>query len=517
MIENKLNAYCVSRLFKFEIEGDILELCDREYQIVQEDEKLFGDDFEFLPTQLYEDVGFVYYLCGRWYTQEPSVDNKVQKVSFNELLYKGEPNVSIPTNTFLGVHTGHELLNGMGTIEKWVEKAKFLRVESLGICELNNLSGVLAFQSQCINNGIKPITGMSVSILHPSDSEYEVKAYAKNFQGWQSLLKFNKTLNVDDRKVTEKELEDEKDNLHIIIDTKKTKFNLMPNFVKYYQLEMPRFLEEFSDRDFLDNMGSYLGSDLEPVLLSDAYYLEQESYITREKLWTIAKTFDCKTDNQFFKSHLQSAMELIEIFEKGNTSWKGLFKTAVTNVDMIAKECDFVYDTSSRHLPEYIMTKEESIKFASKIDLFNHRIEEGISRKISKEDEPKYRERGKMEIDILVEGDVIDYFLNTVAITEYTANQGTLLGVARGSAGGCMVAYILDITKIDPFDYDLIFERFLNKGRMGEWTECEAYEIETDEGTIKLNEKSLLKIVRNQKTINIFVEQLQDGDEIINY
>ena len=122
-----------------------------------------------------------------------------------------------------------------------------------------------------------------------------------------------------------------------------------------------------------------------------------------------------------------------------------------------------------------------------------------------------------MEIDILVEGDVIDYFLNTVAITEYTANQGTLLGVARGSAGGCMVAYILDITKIDPFDYDLIFERFLNKGRMGEWTECEAYEIETDEGTIKLNEKSLLKIVRNQKTINIFVEQLQDGDEIINY
>ena len=111
----------------------------------------------------------------------------------------------------------------------------------------------------------------------------------------------------------------------------------------------------------------------------------------------------------------------------------------------------------------------------------------------------------------------MDYFLLTRDIANFAKSNGVLLGLARGSAGGCLVSYLLDITEIDPLEYGLIFERFLNKGRMGAWTECEAYEIETDDGKIKLNEKSLLKVIRNQKEINIFVESLQEGDEIINY
>ena len=162
------------------------------------------------------------------------------------------------------------------------------------------------------------------------------------------------------------------------------------------------------------------------------------------------------------------------------------------------------------------MTKEESDKFGSNKELFMHLVKEGLQRKI-KGDQKEYIERINKEVEILESGDVIDYFLLTRDISNYAKSNGVLLGLARGSAGGCLVSYLLDITEIDPLEYGLIFERFLNKGRMGEWAECEAYEIETPDGKITLNEKSLLKVMRNKKQINIFVESLQEGDEIINY
>ena len=91
-----------------------------------------------------------------------------------------------------------------------------------------------------------------------------------------------------------------------------------------------------------------------------------------------------------------------------------------------------------------------------------------------------------------------------------------LTGIGRGSAGGSLVSYLLGIIQINPMEFDLLFERFLNIGRMGEFRECDAFEIETDQGIIKLNEGSLIKIVRNEKETVIFVEQLLEGDEIIN-
>lgn len=509
----QLEEYCKSRLLKINIEEDLLTVDNEfKFQIVDSEEKLFNENFEFLPKPKYKEIGFVYFFCGRWYTQPYGESEVVLK----EFVYVGKPNNSINTETFLGVHSGHELMNGVGTVKKWVEKAKFLGVGSLGIAENKNLSGVLDFQTECLKNGIKPITGITVPVLSNSEN-YIVKLYAKNFQGWQVLLKANYMLNVEEKKgLDECFIKENLEDIFIIFDTKFTPFKMIPDFAEYYQLDTMQFYDQDLDREYLVNLEKYIKSDLKPVLLNDAYCLEKEEWEVREKLWGVSKVFHYKSRNQYFKSHEESYGELLQLFEDNCTIPKEIFSHSVKNANMIANECNFIYDTTSRHLPKYEMTKEESEKFSSPKELFIHLIHEGLNRKI-KGDKKPYIERIKKEVKILDSGDVIDYFLITRSISNFAKSKGVLLGVARGSAGGCLVSYLLDITEIDPLEYGLIFERFLNEGRMGEWCECKAFEIETDEGTITLNEKSLLKVLRNQKELNIFVEDLQDGDKIIKY
>jgi DNA polymerase-3 subunit alpha len=332
-----------------------------------------------------------------------------------------------------------------------------------------------------------------------------------------NTTKSKNLLNVDEKEGVEEDfLNNNLENVFIVVDTKVSKFEDVPNFIEYYQLSTVKFTDVDTDIEYLKNLEKFLKSDIEPVILEDAFYLEQEYWEIRERLWAVAKSFDYKSKNQYFKSNLETFKELSEMFEQNTNGAKYLFSKGVKNANKIANECNFMYDTTSRHLPKYKMTKEESNKFGSNKELFMHLVKEGLQRKI-KGDQKEYIERINKEVEILESGDVIDYFLLTRDISNYAKSNGVLLGLARGSAGGCLVSYLLDITEIDPLEYGLIFERFLNKGRMGEWAECEAYEIETPDGKITLNEKSLLKVMRNKKEINIFVESLQEGDEIINY
>ena len=78
---------------------------------------------------------------------------------------------------------------------------------------------------------------------------------------------------------------------------------------------------------------------------------------------------------------------------------------------------------------------------------------------------PAYGERVNKEIKIFTETNLSSYFLIVRDILKYSDSQGYLSGPGRGSAAGCMVSYLMDITKIDPIPYELIFERFYNAGR----------------------------------------------------
>ena len=77
---------------------------------------------------------------------------------------------------------------------------------------------------------------------------------------------------------------------------------------------------------FSNNLELFIKSDIEPISITDAFYLESQDYRTREQLWTINKAFDDKTDNQYFKSKTQYAGELVQMFDREDKTWIKLFQ-----------------------------------------------------------------------------------------------------------------------------------------------------------------------------------------------
>tara|TARA_R110000796_G_scaffold59008_1_gene135928 strand:- start:18015 stop:19568 length:1554 start_codon:yes stop_codon:yes gene_type:complete len=517
MIKKKdLEKYCKDQLLEFEIIGLCLLLNSKVFKIVDSEQTLFDEDFDFLPLLTEEEKGgvdgHVYQFCGIWYLQ----NTEDEEVKLTPIKNIGAAKQKIKTDHFLGIHSGMELLNGVGLYADWIKKAKFLGIKTLGICEKDSVGGSLDFQKQCLKNDIKPIIGITINVKSGTEI-YSVKCYCKDFIGWQNLLKFTYKLNVNSEPNIEQQfLIDNSDGLCIVIDPKSSNFNDYKDVTNFYQLDTVSFEEENKDIEYANNLKEFLKSDMQPILIFDAYHIEKDEWKAREKLWGIAKSYDYKSKNQYLKNNDQFAIELMNLFVKGNNSWFKLFNEAKNNLNKLVEECNFTYDTTSRHLPKYQMTEEESKTFSTNEQLFLHFIKTGFKTRGVKAQQ-KYIDRLKKEINVLKDGDVIDYFLITRDIIMAAKENDTLVGLGRGSAGGCLVSYLLGIIEINPMELDLIFERFLNPGRMGSLNDCDAYVIQTDTEVITLNEKSILKIMRNQKEINIFVEDLVKGDEILKY
>ena len=513
----KLKEYCVSRLLEFEIEGNgyLILKGEKEYYIVNQDAQIVNEDNEFLPTCVNEVDGFVFEFGGRWYLQ----DSDEEELQLNELNYYCSAKQVVPTQAFLGIRSGFELMNGMGLYKDWIKKAKFLNVEALGICEKSTLSGVLSFQKECSSAGIKSIIGMTIPVK--GDKLFDVKLYVKDFQGWLSLLKFNSAINIDkENSISLEALKNGLDGLYLIVDPKSTEYHEaedLGELVDYYQLDTVTFLNEEKDVWFVNNLERFIKGSIQPIAITDAFYLEKEDYLTREALWTVAKAFDDRTDNQYFKSEGEYVKELFAMFDDNDSSWMDLYKEASANRSALVDGCNFKYDVDTRHLPKYVKTEVEQKQFATNAALFLHLIKKGFEdRKIT---EPQaYIDRVKKEIEILKMGDTIDYFLILHDIVRHAKSRDMLTGIGRGSAGGSLVAYLLGIIHVDPLEFDLLFERFLNAGRMGRFEDRPFYTFEDDKGnSVELAEGDLARVIRDGKEMPVYCHDIIEGDEIIKY
>lgn len=510
--QKKLDKYCKAMLLQYSINGDIFHIQDKLYMILEADQPLIDEEFQFIPTATIgledEMEGFIYEFGGRWYTQSNDAE-----ITLTELRYVGSAQQKMPSKTFLGIHSGYELMNGIGLYKDWVKKAKFLGIETLAICEKKTLAGALEFQSECKKNNIKSIIGLTIPV-----EDFDVKIYAQNFQGWLNLLYFNSKLNIDkDQFIKLNDLMLHQEGLYVVADPKTMPFEKLPSWMHFYQLDTVNFLNEEKDSWYINNLEKFISGDIEPISIADAYYLEKEDYLTRESIWTISKAYDDKTNNQYFKSKEQYAKELIAMFDGSDKSWVKLFQVAVANEQMLADNCNFEYDTDTRHLPKYIMNPWEAEQFETNEQLFLNLIKKGFKdRKIN--DTKKYIDRLKTEIAVLKQGDVIDYFLSLYDIIQFAKRENMLTGIGRGSAGGSLVAYLLGIIQIDPLEFDLLFERFLNSGRMGEYQDRPSYDIELEDGsTITLAEGALVRVMRNERETIVFVHDLQEGDQYLKH
>lgn len=510
---NQLTEYLKQNKIYFrEIDDSFIEIDSKKYFLVKPtDGVLFTEDFVLIADENCD--RYVYCFGGNWYWEE---HDEYDKPKLNEFRYIGKTTSPLRTDCFLGVRGGYELLNGSRTYEDWVKKAKFMECKTLGICEKNTLAGVLKFQLACQKEDIKSIIGATYTVFREQDDlKYDIKVYVQNEIGWQNILLINKEVNVVNHKfIHEKRFFELLEGLFVVIDPKVIEFDqLFPldlNNYFYYQLDPVEFSNNDTDKRYLLNLKKFLKSIIQPISITDAFYLEKEHSHIKKVLNNIGSLTELTAVNQYFKDKESYYTELEELFNLQDDSFFDFFERAINNELLVAKQCEFKISTGNRFLPKYEMTEEEKLQFETNEDLFWYLIEKGLKERNKNSD--VYIERINTEFNVIEKGNVIDYFLILWDIIQYAKFNDILVGVGRGSAGGSIISYFLQIIQLDPIQFDLLFERFLNEGRIGTWVDCEKIILECDEGVKEFWYDEKVTVLRDGSKIYIPAYEIKEFD-----
>lgn len=473
---NELEEYLSSNTIQYtsDRENYTVSFDGKTYELFSsnDDGYFFDEDFRW-DNETTEYDGYVFRFGGVWYTIEKGQERDPK---LNRVKWRGQSEVAGLSSNFLGVHGSFELLNGTSLYSDWVKKAKFLGIERLGIVEKGTLAGALKFQNACKSVGIIPVFGLEVPVKdEKKDVSFTYKIYAQNEKGWQHLLALNKVINCDSsgKFITPKDISEHTEDVFIVFDPKTIDYTDVPILLRnkhnvFWQADTVEYAKFNRDTEYLTNFEAFYKSKMKPVVLCDAFYIEPEYYILRETVNKIGKKVNHKSYNQYFKDEVTYMEELLSLFGDQSVG-EAFYLKARKNMDMIAESCNFEIPTDSRHLPRYEMTKEEKEKYESNEDMFDFLIYEGIENKpklLEDYSEDVLVERIERESDTIKFGDVVDYFLILRDIVNWCKGNDILLGGGRGSSAGCLISYLFGIVNTNALKFNLLFERFLNKGRV---------------------------------------------------
>jgi DNA polymerase-3 subunit alpha len=470
---SELKEFLTKNKIRFkEVGEELFEIDGKTYGLSVPDSsnRFFDTRCNFVGSPVKADR-YVYKFGAEWYWLNVGSEKEVK---FNRMRWVGLVNISMFPTGFIGVHGQSEILNGSGNYFDWAKKAKFLGLKSLGICEKNSLSGVIKFQSACEAVGIKPIIGMEITVWKGGDVYYGLKCFAKDETGWLNLLSINKVINTENSRVIEEDvLFNYLDGVISVLDPKTSNFADVRNTpFDYYQFDTVEYVKNDRDEWYLKNLKTFYNSKKRPLPMCDAYYIDQEFSVVKGKLNRISSVTNYESHNQHFKDIEEYYDEVLAMFSEEKID-EGIpdefIADMLDRLDLVCEEVNFKVDTHHRHLPAYKMTPEQKEKYETNEDLFWDLIQQGCQKReflFDQYGEDVIMERIDREIKVIKLGESIDYFLILWDIVKWCRENGILTGIGRGSAGGSLVAYLLEITQLDPLRWGLLFERFLNEGRV---------------------------------------------------
>ena len=322
------------------------------------------------------------------------------------------------------VTTEYTLLSSLITIDKLIFALNENKVNTCGICD-NNLYGSYLFYKKCRENNIKPLIGLEVKI-----SDLTIYLYAKNYEGYKSLLKI-------DYITQERELS--------FVDIHRFASNIII-LIPYESRELAK---EFKDEDMyvtyknIDEKKNILLTSYKYLYLDDIKLLNKENNVYLNYL-TLIKNGETKAELQ-----KEEYASLDTYINNNETEYEEEFINKI----------DITFPEKPNYLPKY-ETTEDPFKYLTSLCL------KGLKKRLFNEVTDEYKERLNYELKVINDMGFIDYFLIVYDYVLYAKKHDIGVGPGRGSAAGSLVSYCLGITDIDPLKYNLLFERFLNPSRV---------------------------------------------------
>ena len=359
--------------------------------------------------------------------------------------------------TSLYVKTNYSLLSSLVSIDNLILYAVEHKLSALAICD-DNMTSTKIFYDKCIKNNIKPIIGLDLKYNNSN-----ILMYAKNFIGYQSLIKLS-TIS-SERDITITDLETYNNDVVVVLPYKD--FALYNELTRLYNNLYIGVLNKIEEKE------SYKVTK-NVVFINKVLYLNKEHEKYLKYLFMIR---DSKTiaDDVTFKDNynymlLSDAISLVS-------------NETLNNTNVIADMCNLELSKRDDLLPVYD-TNIDSDQYIVKLSVA------GLNKRLGGNVSDVYKKRLIYELDVIKRMGFSNYFLVVYDFIKYAKKNNILVGPGRGSAAGSLVAYSLGITEIDPIKYDLLFERFLNPERVS------MPDIDTDFPDIYRN--NIIEYVRNK-------------------
>lgn len=392
----------------------------------------------------------------------------------------------------LRLHTEYSLVDGLVRIKPLVKTLVGMNMPAVAVTDQNNMCSLVKFYKAAMGAGIKPICGADLWLSNkdPDAPLSRISLLVMNGVGYRNLTELISRGFIDGQRngsiIIEREwVAEASEGLIMLSAAKEGEIGLallsgnpdeaetlardwMAVFPDRFYIEVQR-TNRPNDEEHLHAavaLADRIGAPL--VATNDVRFIKQEDFEAHETRVCIGegRALDDprRSKNYSDQQYLKSAEEMAELFSD--------LPEALENTVEIAKRCNIEVKLGKHFLPNFPipdgMTIDEYFRKVS-FDGLEERLRVLLPKDTTEDYEAKrqvYVDRLNFELDIIIQMGFPGYFLIVMDFIQWAKNNGVPVGPGRGSGAGSLVAYVQKITDLDPLEYDLLFERFLNPERV---------------------------------------------------
>lgn len=390
----------------------------------------------------------------------------------------------------LRLHSEYSLIDGLVRIKPLVARAAELGMPAVALTDFSNFFALIKFYKAARGAGIKPIIGADLAVLEESDSDpYNLLFLAMNERGYHNLTQLISRAWRDGQRhgqphLLRSWLADYSEGLIVLsggrhgplasalgngqeqrADQQLAQWQAL--YPGRFYLEVQRTGRSGDEEQLHASVALSQRSGCPLVATNDVRFLTAAEFDAHEARVCITegRTLDDPRRERRYseQQYLRSSEEMAELFSD--------LPEALENSLLIAQRCSVTLRLGEYFLPDYPVPAGLTLA-----EYFVQLAEAGLEQRLqflfdtNACDYPTVRDeyyaRLKFELDIIIQMGFPGYFLIVMDFIQWAKDNGIPVGPGRGSGAGSLVAYALKITDLDPIEYDLLFERFLNPERV---------------------------------------------------
>ena len=375
------------------------------------------------------------------------------------------------------------LLESPTKVKNLAENAKKKGYSAIALTDINITYGLVDFYKAAKDTGIKPLLGMQLRIngLIDEANKYDLIVIAKDDQGYKNILRLSSAVNLlteNGEKENVLTFEDLKKYLgHLILITPSNLHSELKmlqtnnpkmgaNYLRKLQDSLPSsssmYLGVYADsgqQEYINYIRSLATQFSLPLTaVEDGQYLNRNEQFLRRTLQAIKTNTHLENIEQLAK---QTGSHYLKNSEELQVSYRKFdIEDALKNAEEIGEICTAEIKFQDPQLPKF-----KQNKFPTSKEYLHALAQEGLAKRFNNQIPAQYQKRLDYELQVINEMGFDDYFLIVWDVMNFAHSVHITTGPGRGSAAGSLVSYALRITEVDPIEYNLLFERFLNPAR----------------------------------------------------